>query len=129
MIVLIIKSEINIRKTINVKMEKFVIRKKTTGEFQFDFIDKEGNIILRSGTYTRKTMCINGIESVKRNSKDNSKFNLKKSPNDEPYFNLKSFNGKILGVSKIFEDKSSRNNSIESLKSKALEAPIEDQST
>jgi uncharacterized protein YegP (UPF0339 family) len=109
-------------------MEKFVISKKATGEFQFDFIDKKGNILLRSGSYTRKTMCINGIESVKRNSQDNSKFNCKRSSNDEPYFNLKSFNGKILGISQIFEDKASRDNGIEYVKNKAPNAPIEDQS-
>ena len=108
-------------------MEKFVISKKINGEFQFDFIDKKGNILLRSGGYTRKTICIKGIESVKRNSQDISKFNRKRSLNNEPYFNLKSFNGKILGISQIFEDKVLRDSGIEYVKNKASNAPIEDQ--
>lgn len=109
-------------------MEKFIISRKTTGEFKFDFIDKKGIVILSSGSYTRKTMCIKGIESVKWNSQDSSKFNRKRSLNSEPYFNLKSFNGKILVVSQIYEDKVSRDNGIESVINKAPKASIEDQS-
>lgn len=109
-------------------MEKFVISKTIDGYFKFDFIDNKGNILLRSGSYTRKTMCINGIESVKRNSQDSSKFNRKRFMNSEPYFNLKSFNGKILGTSQMYNDKTSRDNAIEILKSKAPGASIEDQS-
>ena len=44
-------------------MGKFVITKNTNGEFQFDFIDKKGKVILSSGGYTRKLMCLKGIES------------------------------------------------------------------
>lgn len=109
-------------------MEKFIINKKANGEFQFDFIDKRGKLILSSGGYTRKLMCIKGIESVKRNSQDSTKFFRKTSLNNETYFNLKAFNGKIIGVSKMFKDRFSRDKGIESLKKKAPEASIEDRS-
>jgi uncharacterized protein YegP (UPF0339 family) len=109
-------------------MEKFVINKKTNGEFQFDFIDKKGKVILSSGGYTRKLMCIKGIESVRRNSQDNIKFFRKTALNNETYFNLKAFNGKIIGVSKMFKDRFSRDKGIESLKKKAPTASIEDRS-
>jgi uncharacterized protein YegP (UPF0339 family) len=109
-------------------MEKFVINKKTNGEFQFDFIDKKGKIILSSGGYTRKLMCIKGIESVKRNSQDNRKFFRKTSLNNETYFNLKALNGKIIGVSKMFKDRFSRDKGIESFKKTAAVASVEDRS-
>ncbi|MCD0471839.1 YegP family protein [Flavobacterium sp. JAS] len=109
-------------------MEKFVISKNTNGEFQFDFIDKKGKVVLSSGGYTRKLMCLKGIESVKRNSQDNIKFFRKTSLNNETYFNLKAFNGKIIGVSKMFKDRFSRDKGIESLKKKAPDALIEDRS-
>ncbi|MFH6998858.1 YegP family protein [Flavobacterium sp. FlaQc-57] len=109
-------------------MEKFVINKKTNGEFQFDFIDKKNKIILSSGGYTRKLMCIKGIESVRRNSQDNVKFFRKTTLTNETYFNLKAFNGKIIGVSKIFKDRFSRDKGIECLKDKAPNAIIEDRS-
>lgn len=109
-------------------MEKFVINKKTSGEFQFDFIDKKGKVILRSGEYTRKFMCLKGIESVRRNSQDIIKFFKKTAANNEAYFNLKAFNGKIIGVSTMFKDRFSRDKGIESLKKKAPIASIEDRS-
>nr|WP_315167125.1 YegP family protein [uncultured Flavobacterium sp.] len=84
-------------------MEKFIISKKNR-EFRFDFLNNNGQILLKSGSYTRKTMCINGIESIKRNSQDNSKFKCKRTLNNEFYFNLKSFNGKIIGTSILFKD-------------------------
>jgi uncharacterized protein YegP (UPF0339 family) len=109
-------------------MEKFVIRKKTNGEFKFDFTDKKGKAILSSGGYTRKTSCINGIEVVRRNAQDPTKFNSKKTPNAEPYFNLKSFNGKIIGVSQVFKDIATRDEGILSVKRNAQNAPVEDES-
>ncbi|KQX09879.1 YegP family protein [Flavobacterium sp. Root420] len=109
-------------------MEKFVINKKVNGEFQFDFIDKKGKIILSSGGYTRKLMCIKGIESVKLNSQDSIKFFRKTSLNNETYFNLKAFNGKIIGVSKMFKDRFSRDKGIEYFIKKAPAASIEDRS-
>lgn len=85
-------------------------------------------MILSSGGYNRKLMCIKGIDSVKRNSQDNIKFFRKTSLNDEKYFNLKAFNGKIIGVSKMFKDRFSSDKAIESLKKKAPDASIEDRS-
>lgn len=109
-------------------MEKFVINKNTSGEFQFDFIDKKNKVILSSGGYTRKLMCIKGIESVKKNSQDSVKFFRKTTLTSETYFNLKAFNGKIIGVSKMFKDRFSRDKGIECLKKKAPNAIIEDRS-
>ena len=109
-------------------MEKFVINKNTNGEFQFDFIDKKNKVILSSGGYTRKLMCIKGIESVKKNSQDSVKFFRKTALTSETYFNLKAFNGKIIGVSKMFKDRFSRDKGIDCLKKKAPNAIIEDRS-
>lgn len=108
-------------------MEKFVITKNANDEFQFYFIDKNGDTILRSSGYTRKFMCEKGVESVKSNSQDNSKFFKKTISDDKVYFNLKAFNGKIIGMSKMYEDRISRDKGIEFLKEKALSAPIDDQ--
>ncbi|MCV9928222.1 YegP family protein [Flavobacterium sp. LS1R49] len=109
-------------------MEKFVITKNTNDEFQFNFIDKKGNIILTSSGYTRKFMCVKGIESVKSNSQDDTKFFRKTASNNTVYFNLKAFNGKIIGISKMFEDRPSRDIGIQFLKDKAPDAIIEDHS-
>ncbi|MBF7091615.1 YegP family protein [Flavobacterium sp. ALJ2] len=108
-------------------MEKFVITKNANDEFQFCFIDKNGDTILRSSGYTRKFMCEKGVQSVKSNSQDSSKFFKKTISNDKVYFNLKAFNGKIIGMSKIYEDRILRDKGIEFLKNNAPSALVEDQ--
>lgn len=108
-------------------MGKFVITKKSNGRFEFDYRDNRGQIILRSGEYTRKTMCIHGIESVKRNSQDGTKFNNKRHSEDQYYFNLKSFNGKIIGISPIFKDRGTRDLKRAALRNTAIDAIIQDQ--
>lgn len=108
-------------------MGKFIISKNKEGEFKFDFIDKKQTVILSSTKgYKKKRMCVSSIEAVKRSSQDQSKFYRKRHPNDQTYFNLKSFNGVILATSQPFDDKDSRDRSIESLQNKALDAIIED---
>lgn len=108
-------------------MERFVITKKTDGRFQFDFRDMQDRTILYSGSYTRKTMCIKGIYSVKRNSKDKTKFKKKTISSDNKfYFNLKSFNGKIIAISELFEEKELRDLYIASIKNNAENAIIEE---
>lgn len=109
-------------------MEKFVVNKKANGEFQFDFLNKRGEVILSSGGYTRKFMCMKGIESVKTNSQDNTKFFRKTNSNDERYFNLKAFNGKIIATSKMFKSRESRDEEILEFRKNAPKAPVEDQS-
>lgn len=109
-------------------MGKFVINTNSNGEYQFDFINDNNEIILSSGEYTRKFMCIKGIESVKLNSQDHTKFNRKTAQTNKRYFNIKAFNGKIIAISKMFDDKHLCDTELESFKTKALNAMIEDRS-
>jgi uncharacterized protein YegP (UPF0339 family) len=109
-------------------MEKFVININSDGEYQFDFINNNNEIILSSGEYTRKFMCIKGIESVKMNSQDPTKFNRKTAQSNKRYFNIKAFNGKIIAISKMFDDKVACDLAMESFRSKAPNALIEDRS-
>ena len=107
-------------------MGKFEIKTRKNGDFQFDLKASNGQVILTSEGYTSKGACQNGIESVKRNSKDDSKFERKTSTNDKPYFNLKASNGQVIGISEMYESESSRENGIESVKKNAPEAEVSD---
>ena len=108
-------------------MGKFVITKRKNGEFQFNLKAGNGQVILSSEGYSSKTNCGNGIESVRKNSADDSKFERKTSSNGKFYFNLKATNGQIIGTSEMYESESSRNNGIESVKTNAPDATIDDQ--
>ncbi|WP_316803284.1 YegP family protein [Pedobacter nototheniae] len=108
-------------------MGKFVITKRKNGEFQFDLNAGNGQVILTSEGYGTKPSCENGIESVRKNSQDDSKFEKKSSSNGKPYFNLKATNGQIIGSSELYESESSRDNGIASVQKNAPDASVDDQ--
>ncbi|AOM78658.1 hypothetical protein BFS30_16630 [Pedobacter steynii] len=107
-------------------MGKFEIKTRKNGEFQFDLKAGNGQVILTSEGYTTKSNCLNGVESVKKNSQDDSKFDRKTSTNGKPYFNLKATNGQIIGTSEMYESEASRDNGIESVKKNAPDAEVSD---
>lgn len=72
-------------------MGKFIIKKRTNGEFQFNLKASNGQVILTSEGYTTKAACENGIASVRTNSQDDSKYDKKTSTNGKYYFNLKAW--------------------------------------
>ncbi|WP_342087431.1 YegP family protein [Dyadobacter sp. OTU695] len=109
-------------------MGKFVITKRANGEFQFNLKAGNGQVILASEGYTTKAACENGVESVKKNSQDDARFERLTSKNDKYYFLLKATNGQAIGSSEMYESVASRDNGIESVKKNAPDAELDDQS-
>ena len=109
-------------------MGKFVIKKRTNGEFQFNLHANNGQVILTSEGYATKAGCQNGIDSVRTNSQDDSKFDKKTATNGKYYFNLKATNGQIIGTSEMYESAAGRDNGIESVQTNAPDATVDDQS-
>ncbi|MDO8366923.1 MAG: YegP family protein [Saprospiraceae bacterium] len=107
-------------------MGKFVITTRANGEFQFNLLAGNHQVILSSEGYSAKASCLNGIESVRKNSADDARFERKESSNGKYYFNLKSTNGQIIGSSQMYESEASRDNGIESVKSNAPDATVDD---
>ena len=108
-------------------MGKFVITKRTNGEFQFNLKAGNGQTILTSEGYTNKAACLNGVQSVKINSQDDNRFDRRESSNGKPYFNLRAANGQIIGASEMYESVAARENGIESVKKNAPDSMIDDQ--
>ncbi len=107
-------------------MGKFEITKRKNGEFQFNLKAGNGQIILTSEGYKTKAACENGIESVRKNSQDDNRFDRLEAKNGKPYFNLKAGNGQIIGNSEMYESVSSRDNGIASVKKNAPDAKVVD---
>ncbi len=108
-------------------MGKFVISARQNGEFQFNLKAGNGQVILSSEGYATKISCINGIESVKKNSQYDNKFDSKESSNGKFYFNLKATNGQIIGSSQMYESIASKDSGIASVKSNAIDAETSDE--
>lgn len=108
-------------------MGKFVVTSRKNGEFQFVLKAGNGQVILSSQGYEAKSSCLNGIESVRKNSLEDSSFERKESSNGKPFFNLKAKNGQIIGTSEMYESAAACENGIESVKKNAPDALVDDQ--
>ena len=107
-------------------MGKFVISTRKNGEFQFNLKAGNGQTILASEGYTSKAACENGIESVRKNSQEESRFEKLEAKSGQPYFNLKAGNGQVIGNSEMYESEASRDNGIASVMKNAPEATVEE---
>ncbi|MBR6749881.1 MAG: YegP family protein [Bacteroidaceae bacterium] len=105
-------------------MGKFVITTRKNGEFQFNLKATNGQVILSSEGYTTLAACKNGIESVKKNSPEDARYERKESTNGKFYFNLKATNGQVIGSSQMYQSEDSRDNGIESVKRNAPDAEV-----
>ncbi|WP_318345905.1 YegP family protein [Flagellimonas baculiformis] len=107
-------------------MGKFEIKTDKSGQFRFNLKAGNGQVILSSESYSSKAACENGIESVKKNSQDDSKFERKTAKDGSPYFNLKASNGQVIGASEMYSSTAAMENGIASVKKNAPGASIED---
>ena len=107
-------------------MGKFEITTRKNGEFQFNLKAGNGQVILTSEGYATKAACLNGVESVRKNATDDSRYERKTSTNGKAFFNLKASNGQIIGSSEMYETEASRDNGIASVKKNAPDATVED---
>ena len=105
-------------------MGKFVITVRKNGEFQFNLKASNGQVILTSEGYTTKTACLNGVESVRKNSQDPAKFEVKVAKNGKPFFNLKASNGQVIGASQMYATERTLKLGIASVAKNAPEAPV-----
>lgn len=107
-------------------MGTFLVSKRKNDEFQFVLKAGNGQVILASEGYSTKAACENGIESVRKNSQVDERFDKLEAKNGKFYFNLKASNGQIIGSSEMYESVSARDNGIESIKKNAPDADVKE---
>ncbi|MXQ08397.1 DUF1508 domain-containing protein [Alphaproteobacteria bacterium GH1-50] len=106
---------------------KFEVYKDKAGEFRFRLKAGNGQIILASEGYKRKASCMNGIESVRKNSQIDARFDRTETKGGKARFNLKASNGQVIGTSESYESTSARDNGIASVAKNAPDAKLDDQ--
>ena len=74
---------------------RFVLTREGS-KWRFDLLDEDGGTILASQIYSRRQDAITGVESVRVNGKDESKYQLLADP---PRFILKAANGEEIAES------------------------------
>ncbi|MBQ4282624.1 MAG: YegP family protein [Lachnospira sp.] len=119
-------------------MGKFVVKETKTG-IKFDLKAGNGEVIATSEVYTTKAACLNGVESVKKNSAvaevedqtvadyakvKNPKFEVYEDKAGEFRFRLTATNGQTIAVSEGYKAKASCLNGVESVKKNAPDAEV-----
>lgn len=81
---------------------KFELKKAKNGQFHFNLLATNGEIILSSEIYTTKTSAKKGIASVQTNSGDESRYVRKQDRRKQHYFLLRSGNNRVIGRSESY---------------------------
>ncbi|MGB8490695.1 MAG: YegP family protein [Bacteroidales bacterium] len=106
------------------KFEVYQSGKKS--EFRFRLKADNGQTILSSEGYTTKASCLNGIESVKKNSADPKRFTKSTTPSNMFRFAIIAANSQIIGTSQNYKSEGGRDNGIESVKRNAVKAGVKE---
>lgn len=106
----------------------FALSKATNGQFRFVLKAGNGQTILTSELYTTKAAAENGIASVRTNAPNDARYERKEARNGQPMFNLKAANGQVIGTSETYSSASARDAGIESVKTNAPDAKLDDKS-
>lgn len=107
----------------------FVIEQSRNGKFKFNLRAGNNQVILTSGMYEAKASALNGVESVRKNVADDSRFTRKTAKDGSAYFVLTAANAEVIGKSEMYASKSSMENGIRSVKTNAASAKLIDRTT
>ena len=105
---------------------KFELKKAKNEQFYFNLKASNGQIILKSEMYKAKTGAKNGIESVKKNSPSDERYDRRKSKKGDSYFVLLAANNQVIGQSEMYSSASAMENGIKSVKTNGPDAGVDD---
>lgn len=100
--------------------------KKSKTQFMWNLKASNGRVILTSERYSTKKAAQNGIESVRKNCKDDKCFDRKVAKNGKPYFSMIARNKQVIGSSQMYSSKASMENGIRSIQANAKDAKLSD---
>jgi uncharacterized protein YegP (UPF0339 family) len=106
---------------------KFEVYKDKKGGFRFRLKAANGQNILASESYKTKRSCLNGIESVRRNSQDPDRVVAKTTASGKFSFSVTASNGQVVGTSQTYKSESGRRNGLKSVAKNASGATVDDQ--
>jgi uncharacterized protein len=105
---------------------KFEIKTGRTGKVHFNLKASNGQVILTSEKYNDLSSAKKGIESVRKNSQNDARFERKTAKDGSPFFVLKAANGEPIGSSEMYTSKRGMENGVASVRKNAPDAKIAD---
>jgi len=104
----------------------YELKPTKNGEFMFNLLAGNNEVILTSQMYKEKSGAINGIESVQTNSQLDEHFERKAAHNGQFYFDLHAANKQIIGRSETYTTKAAMEKGIASVKKNGPVTTIKD---
>lgn len=105
---------------------KFVCSKSKDGQLFFVLKAANGQTILQGERYKSAKSRSNGIESVRKNSQIEGRFECKTTRDGRTYFILKAANGQTIGKSQMYKSDSGCRNGMASVAANAPDAEVVD---
>lgn len=105
---------------------KYELKASAGRKFMWNLRAGNNQVILTSETYASKEGAKNGIESCKKNSSLDERYDRRKSTKDEPYFVLFAANKEIIGKSEMYSSASAMETGIASCKANGPGAAVAD---
>jgi len=109
------------------KHPKFQMFTGSNGKIYFRLTAKNGQPILASQGYADKSGAKKGIESVRRNSPNDDRYDRKTASNGQFFFNLTAANQQTIGTSEMYTTATAREKGIASVKANAPGAEVEEE--
>lgn len=105
---------------------KFEVFQSTKDKkFFFRLRNNKGDIVMKSQGYSTKRTCMNGIESVRKNSQVAERFDAKVARNGKNFFNIVARNGQVVATSSRWDVKRSCSSNMTSVRKGAVKAKVE----
>ena len=104
---------------------KFVVSKGKDGQDYFVLKAGNGENILQSEGYKTSKSCAAGIESVRKNSAIDKRFECRTAKDGRAYFVLKASNGQEIGRSQMYKSESGCKNGMKSVARNAADAKVD----
>lgn len=106
----------------------FKKNKGKSGQYHFNLVAANNEVILTSEHYPHKTNCLKGLQSVQDHSQDIANFEKRISKKNEPYFILKARNHEPIGTSEMYSSNQMRDHGIDVVMKYGSSEDIRDES-
>ena len=105
---------------------KYELKQSKDGQFMFNLLATNGQVILTSETYKAKKSALNGIESVRKNSPDAAQYERRTGKGGKEHFVLKAKNHQIIGTSQRYKGAAALEKGVKSVMTNGPKAKLAD---
>jgi uncharacterized protein YegP (UPF0339 family) len=110
----------------NSMTSSFVLKQNENGEFYFNFLDSDGDVVLISDNYSQKASAEEAIKDVKLNSLMSQQLAGGKTKDGGQFFVIKGSNGDVLVKSALYTSQMVMDNALHCVKDNACIAEVMD---